>query len=84
MGRDGDEDRACGEYIQALIQKRMLQSGVFTHRVRQSTTGISFRSDANRHLLGTDFDMSIQVDRFAFSMPIIREGDFLVMYRNDL
>lgn len=84
MGRDGDEDRACGEYIQALIMNQMPKAEVFTQRVSQSTAGVSFLSEANRQILGKDLDLSIQVDRFAFSMPIIREGELLLMYRNDL
>ncbi len=84
MGRDGDEDRACGEYIQALIEGRMPNPDVFTKRVSLSAAGIAFRSEENWPIFGVDLEMSTQVDRFPFSMPIIRKGKFRVMTRCNL
>jgi 2-phosphosulfolactate phosphatase len=84
MDRDGDEDRACAEYIQALIQTKNPQAAVYTRRVCQSSAGASFLSDENRAVLGKDLDLCVQVDRFAFSMPIFRQGEILEMCCNYL
>lgn len=84
MGRDGDEDRACAEYIQALILNKNPQAAIYTRRVSQSTAGASFLKDENRAVLGKDLELSVQVDRFSFSMPIKRQGDLLVMTCNQL
>ena len=84
MGRDGDEDRACAEYIQALIQNKKPLASDYTRRVSQSTAGLSFLSEEHRDLLKEDLDLSVQQDRFSFSMPVFRQGTLLVMSRNFL
>lgn len=42
LGRDGDEDRACGEYIKALIKGQKVDHNVFTQRVANSSVGRFF------------------------------------------
>lgn len=84
MGRDGDEDRACAEYIQALIENQQPLATDFTRRVSQSSAGVSFLSDQNRDLLENDLALSIQPDRFDFAMPVFRQNGLLIMSRNFL
>jgi len=84
LGRDGDEDRACGEFIQILVEGSRPDPQPFIERVKQSTAGKSFMSDENNNNLSTDYAMSIQVDRFSFSLPVYRDGDRLAMYRKNL
>jgi 2-phosphosulfolactate phosphatase len=79
QGRDGDEDRACGEYIQSLIMGEAHDPRVFTQRVASSSVGQFFRLSKNPYISATDFELSIEADRFAFSMPIKREQDLWVM-----
>lgn len=83
LGRDGDEDRACAEYIQALIQNQEPSASDYTQRVSQSSAGLSFLSDENRHILAEDLDLSVQPDRFNFSMPVFRKSELLIMNRNN-
>jgi 2-phosphosulfolactate phosphatase len=84
LGRDGDEDRACGEFIQILVEGGRPDPQPFIERAKQSTAGKSFMSDKNAINLSTDLAMSIQVDRFSFSLPVYRDGDLLAMYRKNL
>lgn len=84
LGRDGDEDRACGAYIQAILEGCALIAEPFTQRVRRSSAGASFLSEANRQSLREDLDLCIQTDRFDFSMPINCQGEFLEMRHDRL
>ena len=84
MGRDGDEDRACGEYIRALIRGLSPNVDHFTQRVMDSTAGRSFLIRKNSHTLAMDLNLSLQMNRFSFSMPVFREGEYLVMYPKNL
>ncbi|MBW6465641.1 MAG: 2-phosphosulfolactate phosphatase [Brevefilum sp.] len=79
MGRDGDEDRACGEYIQSLIIGEGHDPGIFTQRVATSSVGRFFKLSQNPYISEKDFDLSIEADRFSFSLPVEREQDLWVM-----
>lgn len=83
MGRDGDEDRACAEYIQALLAGENPQAELFSQRVYNSTAGKAFQAVNDGHELHKDLEMSILIDRFDFSMPIMNNGQLLVMCRDD-
>lgn len=84
MGRDGDEDRACGEYVQALLQEGTPNVKHFTDRVMKSTAGVSFQTGEHQIALSKDLAMSIHVDRFAFSLPVYCQGTLLTMYKQNL
>jgi 2-phosphosulfolactate phosphatase len=79
MGRDGDEDRACGEYIQSLIMCEGHDPRIFTHRVATSSVGQFFTLSENPYISDKDFELSIEADRFSFTLPIKREHDLWVM-----
>jgi 2-phosphosulfolactate phosphatase len=79
MGRDGDEDRACGEYIQSLIIGEGHDPRIFTQRVATSSVGQFFKFSRNPYISASDFTMSIEADRFSFTLPIKREQDLWVM-----
>ena len=84
IGRDGDEDRACGEYLQALISGEIPEHEAFTNRVAHSTAGKGFLSDELIEEFGPDVALSIQADRFNFSLPVHRQGGLWVMDRHFL
>jgi 2-phosphosulfolactate phosphatase len=50
LGRDGDEDRACGEYIQALINGEDHDPRIFTQRVVTSSVGQFFERSKNPYI----------------------------------
>ena len=79
QGRDGDEDRCCGEYIEALVRGENPNPRVFTDRVGTSTVGRDFLYGKAAYMLKKDFELSLQVDRFQFYLPVHHEGERLVM-----
>ncbi len=80
-GRDGEEDRACGDYIEALMKGEKPEFGPYLERVRRSTVGEEFSSGKLGYLMQEDFDLSVQVDRFSFAMPVHRKDGLLVMQK---
>jgi len=79
QGRDGDEDRACGEYIQALFENRRATPDPFVARIEKSSVGKSFLSGSLKYLLADDVDLCKRVDAFDFYLLISREHDLLVI-----
>ena len=79
QGRDGDEDRCCGEYIEALVRGEIPNPRFFTDRVGTSTVGRDFLHGKAAYMLKKDFELSLQVDRFQFYLPVRHEGERLVM-----
>jgi 2-phosphosulfolactate phosphatase len=79
IGRDGDEDRACGEYIQSLILGEGHDPRIFTQRVEASSVGQFFKYSQNPYISDKDFELCIEVDRFSFTLPIKCEQDLWVM-----
>jgi 2-phosphosulfolactate phosphatase len=79
QGLNGDEDRACGEYIEALMTGDQPDPEEYTSRVSTSSAGRLFLEGDSRHLLQQDLLMSIQVDNFNFCLPVHREESLLVI-----
>lgn len=79
LGRDGDEDRACAEYIAALVQGRAPDPADYTRRIMTSSVGESFLSGKTNYLLKDDLLMSAQTDIFDFALSVSREEGHLVM-----
>ena len=70
----GDEDLACGEYLQALLQDQQPDPEPFIARVLNSY-------DARLHLdpyfpefPASDLDLCTQIDAFDFAMPVVKEN----------
>jgi 2-phosphosulfolactate phosphatase len=79
LGRDGDEDLACADYIAALIQNQNPDPENFTSRILTSSVGRSLLSEGINYLSEMDIAMSSRVDLFDFCMVIRKEEDHLVM-----
>lgn len=84
MGRDGDEDRACGEYIQALISNQVIDPEVFTNRVKYSSAGRWLINESNSKNAEKDYVMSIQTNIFPFTLPIVNDDSLLTMICNEI
>jgi 2-phosphosulfolactate phosphatase len=82
LGRDGDEDRACAEYIAALVSGHQPNPDIFIERVKKSTVGRLFLNGDNPHLSEQDFLMSTRVDQFDFPLVVYRDKQRLVIRRN--
>ncbi len=75
----GDEDLACAEYLEALLQGQRPDPAPFIDRVYKSY-------DARQHLNPdfpefpkSDLDLCTIVDEFDFAMPVIKENGRHVM-----
>lgn len=79
VDRDGDEDIACADYLEALLRGETPDPAAFEQRVRDSDFGRRFTSGDWPNLPPNDLDIAAQVDRFNFAMPVQREGEHLVI-----
>jgi len=79
VDRDGDEDVACADYIEALLSGESCDPAVFARRVRDSDFGRRFSAGTWPNLPLADLDLAAQADYFDFAMPVGRLGDRLVI-----
>ena len=79
VDRDGDEDIACADYIEALLRGADVAPDEFVQRVRRSDFGLRFSAGTWPNLPLADLDIAAQPDLFTFAMPVRREGEHLVI-----
>lgn len=86
VDRDGDEDIACADYLEALLQGKAPDPKPFEQRVRTSDFGRRFTAGDNPNLPRSDLDLCAQADRFDFSMSAVRQAGHVVLLpsRKDL
>jgi len=77
--RDGDEDHACADLIEALLRGEDPPREPFAQRVRDSDFGRRFAAGVDPNLPPEDLDCAAAVDRFAFAMPMNRLHDGLLI-----
>ncbi len=70
--RDGDEDHACADLIEALLRGEDPPRAPFVARVRGSDFGRRFGSADHPQLPAADVDCCAAADRFGFAMPVRR------------
>ncbi|HEX2028166.1 MAG TPA: 2-phosphosulfolactate phosphatase [Nitriliruptorales bacterium] len=78
-GRDGDEDRACADYLAALLGGERPDPEPYLRRVPASEAAQDFGRDDRPWLPQADVDAAVQLDRFDLAMPVEHDGDRLVM-----
>lgn len=79
VDRDGDEDIACADYIEALLRGEPSDPDIFAHRVRHSDFGRRFAAGSWPNLPLADLELAEQADLFDFAMPVRRQGEHLVI-----
>lgn len=79
VDRDGDEDIACADYIEALLRGRSADPASYARRVRDSDFGRRFIAGTWPNLPLADLELAEQVDLFDFAMPVHREGGQLLI-----
>jgi 2-phosphosulfolactate phosphatase len=79
VDRDGEEDIACADYIEALLRGDAVVADEFAERVRKSDFGQRFTAGTWPNLPLADLEMAAQPDLFDFAMPVQRDGDRLVI-----
>jgi 2-phosphosulfolactate phosphatase len=77
--RDGDEDHACADLIEALLRGDDPPREPYAARVRDSDFGRRFSAGTDPHLPIADLDCCAAVDRFDFALPIRRSHNDLVI-----
>lgn len=79
--RDGDEDHACADLIEALLRGDDPPRAPYAARVRDSDFGRRFSAGDNPHLPPADLECSAAVDTFDFALPIRRRTGSMVIRR---
>lgn len=79
VDRDGDEDIACADYIEALLRGAPADAQPFARRVRASDFGRRFAAGDRPQLPASDLDIAADADRFSFAMPVRREAGHLII-----
>lgn len=72
VDRDGDEDAACADYLEALLSGKNPDPARYAQRVRDSDFGQRFLADTDNHLPASDLALCAEVDRFDFAMRALR------------
>jgi 2-phosphosulfolactate phosphatase len=75
----GDEDAACGDYMEALLRGEKPDPAPYLQRVRQSHWGIIFSDPSRPEMPAEDLELCAQIDTFNFAMPVRRDSGLLVM-----
>jgi len=79
VDRDGDEDIACADYIEALLRGERPDPDDFARRVRDSDFGRRFVAGSWPNLPAADLELCARADLFDFAMPVQRENGLLVI-----
>lgn len=79
VDRDGDEDIACADYIEALLRGERPDPEVFVQRVRNSDFGRRFSAGSSPHLPPDDLALAAHADLFDFALPVREEAGQLVI-----
>jgi len=77
--RDGDEDHACADLIEALLRGDDPPRAPYAARVRNSDFGRRFSAGTDPNLPVADLDCCAAADRFDFALPIQRTPGGLVI-----
>ena len=79
VDRDGDEDVACADYLEALLRQKHPDPELFEARVRNSDFGRRFTTGDNPNLPQSDLELCAQADRFDFAIPAERDAGRFVL-----
>jgi 2-phosphosulfolactate phosphatase len=74
-----EEDAACADYLEALLQGGNPDIRPFLERVRQSPTARLFRGQDSLAFPPSDLEYSLAVDWVDFAMPVGRQNGLWVM-----
>jgi 2-phosphosulfolactate phosphatase len=75
----GDEDRACADYLEALMLGQSFDRAGMIERVRASRAAQKFKDPRRPQFSPADVDYAVAVDRFPFAMVVRYEGERAVM-----
>ena len=75
----GDEDIACADYLESLLQGHQPDPEPFLRRVKESVIGQAFLNPGYPELPADDLPCCTDLDRFDFAMLVRRKNGLLVM-----
>jgi 2-phosphosulfolactate phosphatase len=81
VDRDGDEDIACADYLDALLQGRAPDPAQYAERVKNSDFGRQFQAGTNPNLPPGDLALCAQADRFDFALRATHVDGHLQLQR---
>lgn len=81
VDRDGDEDVACADYLEALLHGEEPAPERFAERVRNSDFGRCFQAGRNPHLPAADLALCAHPDRFDFALIASPRDEQLTLQR---
>ena len=79
VGGQGDEDEACADYVEKLIQGVPADLDEIEDRVRAARAAQKFIDHTRPEFSPIDLEYALDVDRFGFAMVVRREGEHAVM-----
>ena len=74
----GDEDELCALHMRSLLENRWSDRQAIATLARSGRDGVRFGSAAEPWMHPEDTDIALDIDRFDFAIPIVRDGDVLV------
>lgn len=77
----GDEDVACAEYLQAILENSSPQAQSYIERVLQSPSGRKFAASTHPDIPREDLKYCTAVDLFDFAMLVTRTPDRLILQK---
>lgn len=77
-GKDGAEDTACADLIEARLRGRDIDGSEIVSRVRRSGGGQAALDPERPWVTPGDLERACQIDRFGFAMVVERRGADLV------
>ena len=75
----GDEDAACADYIEELLNNHQPDLSVFIQRILDSAPGRIFADPNRPEFPAADLPLCTAVDRFNFALRVEHRDDLLVM-----
>jgi 2-phosphosulfolactate phosphatase len=82
VDRDGDEDVACADYLEALLHGEDPDPAPFVARVLNSDFGRRFLAGTNPNLPVSDLELCARVNRFDFALRATHSGGRLQLRRH--
>ena len=79
VDRDGDEDIACADYLQALLSGQDPDAEILVQRVRNSDFGRRFAAGKSPNLPLADLTLCARANCFNFAMRVEQESGKLVI-----
>ncbi|MFC1521528.1 2-phosphosulfolactate phosphatase [Elusimicrobiota bacterium] len=77
-GKEGDEDRACSDYIKDLLQDKKVNKNKILKRVKESPAGQRALDTKIDWVSPQDLELASKIDRFGFAIEVNKENGLFV------